>query len=85
MPTAEEKLALYDTMLAYAGIYELKNGAVIHSIEMGWNGAWEGTQQIRYFQFEGDRLLYRGAPAINPLNGCGCVHKVVFERAGAAT
>jgi Lipocalin-like domain len=80
IPTPEEKLALYDTMFAYSGTYELKPDRVIHHIDMSWNKAWEGTQQVRYLELAGDKLTYRSAPAKSPLDGRDCVHLVTFKK-----
>jgi hypothetical protein len=80
VPTAEEKLALYDSMFAYAGTYTVDAEKVVHHIDMSWNQSWTGTNQIRFLRLEGDRLTYVGAPARNPMNGRDCVHTVVFQR-----
>lgn len=80
VPTDAEKLALYDTMFAYAGTYLVDAEKVVHHIDMSWNQSWTGTSQIRFLRLEGDRLAYRSAPARNPMTGRDCVHKVVFER-----
>lgn len=80
VPTAEERLALYDTMFAYAGTYTVERDRVIHHIDMSWNCAWEGTDQIRLLKIEGNRLIYTGVPAKNPMDGRDCVHRVRFEK-----
>jgi hypothetical protein len=76
VPTAEEKIALYDTMFAYAGTYSVEADRVIHNLDMSWNKAWDGTQQVRF------TLTYRSAPAKNPLDGKDCVHTVKFQKVG---
>ena len=80
VPTNEEKLSLYDSMFAYAGTYTVDAEKVVHHIDMSWNQSWTGQSQIRFLRLEGDRLVYVGAPAKNPMNGRDCVHTVVFER-----
>jgi hypothetical protein len=80
VPTAEEKLGLYDTMFAYAGTFTMDAEKIVHHIDMSWNQAWTGTDQIRFLHLQGDRLTYVGAPARNPMSGRDCVHPVVFER-----
>ena len=80
VPTDKEKLALYDSMFAYAGTYTVDAEKVVHHIDMSWNQSWTGTSQIRFFRLEGDRLTYVGAPARNPMNGRDCVQRVVFQR-----
>jgi Lipocalin-like domain len=81
VPTSEEKLALYDTMFAYSGTYTVKSDRVIHHLDMSWNEAWTGTEQVRFCKIEGDILTYTSAPAKNPLDGSEVVHTVKFERA----
>jgi hypothetical protein len=80
VPTAEEKIDLYDTMFAYTGTYTVENDRVIHHIDMSWNKTWEGTEQIRFIETDGRELAYRSAPAKNPFDGRDCVHTVRFEK-----
>ena len=80
VPTNEEKIALYDSMFAYAGTYSVDHEKVVHHIDMSWNQSWTGTSQLRFLRLEGDRLTYIGAPARNPMNGRDCVHTVLFRR-----
>jgi len=82
VPTAEEKIVLYDTMFAYAGTYSVEADRVIHNLDMSWNKAWEGTQQVRFITTDGSTLTYRSAPAKNPLDGKDCVHTVKFQKVG---
>ncbi len=82
VPTPEEKIALYDTMFAYARTYTVQADRVIHSLDMSWNKVWEGTQQVRFITIDGGTLIYRSAPAKNPLDGRDCVHTVKFEKVG---
>jgi hypothetical protein len=81
VPTPEEKLALYDTMFAYSGTYTVKSDRVIHHLDMSWNEAWTGTEQVRFCKIEGGILTYTSAPEKNPLDGSEVVHTVKFERA----
>ena len=51
-----ERATLYDTMFAYAGSYSVEAGKVIHHIDISWNEAWTGTDQIRPFELTGNTL-----------------------------
>jgi len=82
VPTKEEKIALYDSMFAYAGTFSFDGEKVIHHIDLSWNEAWRDTSQVRFCELHGDTLTYVSAPARNPMNGRDCVHTVVFERLG---
>src|SRR5215211_6808527 len=55
-PTDEEKIRLFDTMLAYAGTYTLDGDKVVHHIDASWNQAWTGTDQVRFYKLQEDVL-----------------------------
>jgi hypothetical protein len=80
VPINEEKIALYDSMFAYAGTFTVDQGKVVHHIDMSWNQTWTGTHQIRFFALRDGVLTYVGAPAKNPMTGRDCVHTVIFRR-----
>jgi hypothetical protein len=80
VPTNEEKIALYDSMFAYAGTYTVDHEKVVHHIDMSWNHSWTGTSQIRFYTIRDDELTYIGVPAKNPMTGRDCVHTVLFRR-----
>jgi hypothetical protein len=80
VPTNEEKIALYDSMFAYAGTFTVDQEKVVHHIDMSWNQIWTGTHQIRFCDLRDGVLTYVGAPAKNPMTGRDCVHTVIFHR-----
>jgi hypothetical protein len=43
-------------MVAYSGMYRLEGDKFITKVDVSWNPAWVGTEQVRFFRFEGDRL-----------------------------
>ena len=55
-PPDKERVALYDTMFAYAGTYSVEAGKVIHHVDISWNETWTGTDQIRLFEMSGNTL-----------------------------
>jgi hypothetical protein len=55
-PPDSERVALYDTMFAYAGTYSVEADRVIHHVDISWNEIWTGTDQIRSFELNGDTL-----------------------------
>ena len=79
-PTDAEKRALFDSMFAYSGTYEVEGDRVVHAIDTSWNEAWTGTRQIRFLELDGNRLTYRSPPAIDPMDGAECVYRVEFEK-----
>ena len=82
VPTAQEKVALYDSMVAYAGTYTFAADRVVHHIDMSWNQSWTGSDQIRFCRFDGALLRINSPPSRNPLDGEKVVHNIIFEKVG---
>jgi hypothetical protein len=62
VPTEEEGVQLIGSMVAYAGTYTLGDRQVVHHIDISWNQGWTGTDQIRYFELDGNTLTITTAP-----------------------
>ena len=77
---AEEKIELFDSMLACAGTYTLHEGHVVHHIDASWNQSLTGSEQVRFFRLTGSTLEISGAPAPDPYTGRTVVHRIVFEK-----
>jgi hypothetical protein len=75
-----EAIALYRTMLAYAGRYTVEADRVIHHIENAWNQKWTGTDIVRFYTLEGNRLTLKTAPAPSASDGQMSVATMVWER-----
>jgi pimeloyl-ACP methyl ester carboxylesterase len=69
VPTEEEGVQLLGSMVAYAGTYTLGDKQVIHHIDISWNQGWTGTDQVRYFELDGDTLTITTAPYRSYLDG----------------
>ena len=54
--TTEERAALYSTMISNTGIYRIEGDKFIIKVDMSWNESWNGTEQVRFYKLEGDRL-----------------------------
>jgi len=81
--TDEERAALLRTMFAYSGMYRLEGDKWITKVDVAWNPAWNGTDQVRFYKLDGNRLEVTGAWTPNPnLPGSPITRGVVlFERA----
>lgn len=53
----------YSTCLAYVGTYELRDGEVVHRIDLSLYPNWSGAEQARPFTYTGDQLILRTPPA----------------------
>jgi hypothetical protein len=54
--TNDDRAAAFRTMLAYSGVYRLEGDKWITKVDVAWNEAWTGTDQVRYFTFDGALL-----------------------------
>lgn len=53
----QEAAAALRTMFAYSGMYRLEGDKWITKVDVSWNEAWTGTNQVRHYKFDGPRLL----------------------------
>jgi hypothetical protein len=83
LPTDAEKIALFDSMLAYAASYELRGDKVIHHVDAAWNPAW-GPDLVRPFTLNDDTLVISGAPGKDPVNGEEVIYRMEFRKVVAA-
>ena len=52
---------LFASMMAYTGRYRLRdNECFITTVDSSWHPAWLGTEQVRLFKVEGDKLSVMG-------------------------
>jgi len=80
-PTDEERIKLHKSMMAYAGTYTVDASKVVHHVDISWNGARTGTDQVRFYKLEGDTLTIRTAPNKSPVDGREGVRILVWEKA----
>ena len=78
-PTEEEELTLYKSMFAYAGTYTQEAGSVIHHVDISWNQIWNGTDQVRFYEVQGNTLVIT-ASGIGPTSGTQAHYVVVWEK-----
>ena len=57
-----EKAALFDSLTAYSGSYRLDGNKIVVSVEVSSNEVFNGTQQTRDWQVQGNRLIVSSGP-----------------------
>ncbi len=81
--TAEEKLVLFDSVLAYSGQYTVEGDKIVIRVDMSANEVFSGPNQIqtRFFTLDGERLIVQ-TPEISSaaLPGKKLVGTNIFER-----
>jgi hypothetical protein len=79
-PRDEEKVALFNGMVAYAGSYEITGDSVQHHVDISWIQSWTGSTQVRTFRIDGDRLYLQSPPAKDFTNGRVSTATIVWTR-----
>ena len=60
--TAEAKVALCDSLSAWAGPYRIDGDKLVVDIDTAWTEVWIGKPQVRTYQLDGKRLTLIVAP-----------------------
>ena len=78
--TDEEKAKLFSTITAYAGTYTLEKDKVVHHVDISWNQAWTGTDQVRLYKLDGDTLTITTAPYKSYADGQEGISILVWKK-----
>ena len=62
----EESLALFRSLVAYTGPYTLEGDKWTTKVDVAWHPDRRGTDQVRFFKVEGDRLFVTTTYRPNP-------------------
>jgi hypothetical protein len=65
---------------AYTGRYSVDGNTVTHHVVAGWRPDWLGTDQVRYFDLQGDVLTIKSAPILSVVTGKRSVSILTFKR-----
>ena len=60
--TDEDRAAAFRSMLAYSGKYRTEGNEIIIKVDIAWDESWIGTDQVRHYRIEGNRLHIEAAP-----------------------
>jgi hypothetical protein len=65
-PTTDaERATAFRAMLAYSGRYRVEGDQFIATVDVAWDEAYAGTEQVRRFRLEGDSLILETAPQLS--------------------
>jgi hypothetical protein len=84
-PTDEQRVKLHQTLFAYAGTYRMESEKVVHPVDISWNEAWTGTDQVRFFKLDGNILTITAAPNKSPIDGREGQTVLIWEKVKAPT
>jgi hypothetical protein len=80
VPSNDERIKLFGTMISYAGTYTFDAEKVVHHVDISWNQNWTGTDQVRFYKLDGDTLTITSALAKNFTDGREGRSILVWER-----
>jgi hypothetical protein len=81
--SVDERAALLDSMVSYTGRYRVEHNRIIIRPDVAWNEIYSGTEQIRYYTLNGDKLSIRTAEQLSAvLPGKKVVGTLTYEREG---
>jgi hypothetical protein len=78
--TPEERIELYDTLVAYGGTFTFHGDRVVHHVDISWSEEWTGTDQVRHIRLEGDRLHITSDPRESLIDGRIVVAELLWEK-----
>jgi hypothetical protein len=73
--STEQKAALAEGVVAYAGRYEVDGPRVLHHMDIAFLPDWVGQTNVRVYEFVGDRLILA-----TPADAQGGVRRIHWQR-----
>ncbi len=65
--TGKDAAALFETMMAYSGSCRIEDeGRLVIKVDAAWHPAWVGSEQLRFFNVDGDTLSITTAWQTHP-------------------
>jgi hypothetical protein len=77
----DDRIEHHKLMVAYTGRYTIVDGKVIHHVDVAWNEAWIGTDIVRSYKINRDRLIITTAPTKYGWDAAEQVSTLTLERA----
>jgi hypothetical protein len=76
----EEAAGLFRSLVSYGGRYEVKGDEVFHYVDISANEIWTGSDQQRFYRFDGDRLSLSTPVNPDPIDGKMSVRSMLWEK-----
>jgi len=80
VPNQAESEELMKGLVSYTGTYAVLGDTIVHHVDVSWNEAWTGTDQTRFYKFEGNRLSLATTKSLDPVEGKLSVRMLIWER-----
>ena len=60
--TDPERTNAFRSMFAYSGRYRADRNKVVIKVDIAWDESWTGTEQVRFYRIEANRLFIEVTP-----------------------
>lgn len=60
--TEQDRSAAFASLVAYSGTYHVADATFTTKVDVAWNEAWVGTDQLRHYRIEGNTLYIETDP-----------------------
>jgi len=81
--SSSEMAALFKSMVTYTGRWTLDGEKLVTQVDGAWDPRWVGTEQVRYYAFDGQTFSVRTAPIEHPaLPGQRAIGYLDWQREG---
>jgi Lipocalin-like domain len=64
--TLEDRIDAYGTMVAYSGTYRIDGSTLTTRVDIAWDQSKVGTDQVRFYKIDGDRMEIETPPFVIP-------------------
>jgi hypothetical protein len=75
-----ERAELWKSMFAYTGKYRIEGNDFVTIVDVSWNEEWNGTEQRRHYNLDGNTLTIETVPQPSPFDKRTSYAKLVWER-----
>jgi len=78
--TPDEAAGLFRSLMSYGGRWELRGNEVFHYVDISANELWTGTDQQRFFRFDGNHLALTTPVNPDPIDGKVSIRSMIWEK-----
>jgi len=78
--TDQQRVELFNTVIAYAGTFTVDGDRVTHHVDVSWNETWTGSEQVRNISLEGRKLFIRSDPQASGFDGRQVLAELEWEK-----
>jgi Lipocalin-like domain len=61
-----DRVTAFKSLLAYSGKYRTEENKIVVKVDIAADESWNGTEQVRYYKIDGDKLHIEAAPQPYP-------------------